>query len=146
MEDEFTDGTLYDAVFAHRDGVPKIRVLIGVPRRQGPRSFECKFRLEGLGDQRLRRVIGVDSLQCISIIAEFVRKCLIPLNVREEESDLPPELVLYRTLPTSYGLDFLRLVECQLDLELANKNLDIAEKVARNSKTSAKQRRPERKR
>ena len=124
---ECKDPVLYEATFVRPNKTSFITVRITVPRQENETKWVCSFQLLGVGEDNPQRVVGSDSLQCIGIASQFIRRCLIPLNVLEVKTKVEPEIIFPAHVPTGYGLNFQKYVEAQLDLEIARKELSISE-------------------
>jgi hypothetical protein len=125
---------LYESSFERPTKTSVVTVRITVPRQEGDSKWVCSFQLVGVGEDQPHRVTGSDSLQCVKIASEFIRRCLSPLNVLEVETKSPPEVIFPRHIPISYGLDFQKYLEAKLDLEVARKELSISESRGRRPK------------
>src|SRR5262245_61732733 len=90
---ESEDQVLYEATFVRPNKTSFITVRITVPRQEGETEWVCSFQLLGVGQDNPQRGVGSDSLQCIRIVSEFIRRCLIPLNVLEVKTKAAPETI-----------------------------------------------------
>ena len=121
------DPLLYEGQFVDGDA-RKVCVRITVPKRESDRKWVCLFQIEEDGAGPFQRAAGADGLQCLAVAENYIRKCLIPRAVLEKNNNTPPELIFNRSLPVGYGLDFQKLMEARLDLEIAKMEFKISEK------------------
>jgi hypothetical protein len=56
------------------DGKRKeVEVLLGMPRKlQGGEDYACPVLIKGLGNERIRSIVGVDGFQAIQLAIKFI--------------------------------------------------------------------------
>lgn len=98
-----------------------IQVRIGRPRRPRNKSdWTCEFQIRGLGDDRIRRAMGVDSLQALILTLEGVRRALEQsgfsltwIGGEDGEHGVP------RAVPAFFGRRFSARIDKMIDKEIA---------------------------
>jgi hypothetical protein len=96
------------------------RIRIGKPRKDRATgdSF-CPFILEGIGEQKVRRAWGIDSMQALQNALQAVRLELAPhAEDLEWEGGQDGGLGFPKTIPDLFGPTFTRHLEGLMDREV----------------------------
>jgi hypothetical protein len=94
-----------------------VLVELVAPRERRGGSWDCAYRIRGLGRMRAGRALGEDSLQALQLALEAVRRELEPFGARLTWTGEAGELGLPASVPDYFGGAFRRRVERLVQLE-----------------------------
>jgi hypothetical protein len=106
-----------------------VLVELVAPRERREGSWDCAYRIRGLGRMRAGRALGEDSLQALQLALEAVRRELEPFGARLTWTGEAGELGLPASVPDYFGGAFRRRVErlVQLEAERETRRLQAPE-------------------
>ena len=122
--------TLYEGKF-RRDGKTTVTLRVTVPRRKSRQSCACDIQILGYGDATIEQIVGADELQALTLALQYARRLLSPLNLIEVKGGSPLEFVLPEFIPIGYGVEFRNYLSGIIQLEVAKKELAIADEWRR---------------
>jgi len=131
--DQWDGPTLYEGKF-RGDGKLIVTLRVGVPHRRDGRACVCPMQILGHGDGSIRQISGHDELQALTLALEHARRLLSPLNLLEAKGGSPLEMVLPEFITIGYGLEFRNYLSAIVQLEVAKKELAIADEWRRKQK------------
>jgi len=53
-----------------------VRVLVGKPERSAEAEYFCEVHIAGIGDEKVRAIYGVDSMQALQLALKFASDAL----------------------------------------------------------------------
>ena len=73
---KFISSTIAERRLTFRNGSPKpkeVRVIVGKPKESDHKQdYYCQVQILGLGDEKIRSVYGLDSMQALQLTIRFI--------------------------------------------------------------------------
>jgi hypothetical protein len=100
-------------------GKSPVVVEIGMPRRRSTGEWECPYRIRGLKGKLPRRALGVDAVQALWLVMQWIRLELEPHRSKLTWGDEPGELGFNQFHPDILGPGVRRRITRMIDREIA---------------------------
>lgn len=67
----------FERTFAHADG-RFVRLVVGIPKKtdEAHGDWRCDYKIEGLGDSKVRTAMGIDAIQSITLALTYISTTL----------------------------------------------------------------------
>jgi hypothetical protein len=67
----------FERILKHKDGY-ELRLIVGkpIPTDDGNQDWQCDYKIEGLGNAKVRQAVGVDPIQAIMLALTYLSTTL----------------------------------------------------------------------
>jgi hypothetical protein len=108
-----------------------VLIRVGLPRRRRTGEWACPYQLTGLADERIRRVLGEDSIQALHLALEAIRMDLKPFEKQLTWTGAPGDLFLPEYVPYYYGTKFAEHLSTVIEEEMRQEGRRIQQRARR---------------